>query len=78
MHAKKPYEAKYQLLINKSEVFHLKRNSDSKAFIEYSNDMDDIYENIEECSLNKKCKVLTIFFLVNDTSIASDNPLRFR
>ena len=34
--------------------------SDSKAFIEYSNEMDNIYENIEDCNPNKKCKILVV------------------
>ena len=29
-------------------VYALKHLNDSKAFVEYSNDMDDIYKNIEE------------------------------
>ena len=41
-------EAKYELLINKCECVGLKHCNDSKAFIEYLNDMDDTYENIEE------------------------------
>ena len=47
-YAKDPYEAKYQLLINKRESTGLKYLNDSKAFIEYSNDMDGIYQNFEE------------------------------
>ena len=35
--------------------------NDSKAFIEYSNDMNDIYKNIEPCNPNKKRKVLTVY-----------------
>ena len=35
--------------------------NDSKAFIEYSNGMDDIYKNIEEYNPNKKHKILIIF-----------------
>ena len=35
--------------------------SDSKAFIEYSNDMDDIYKNIEEYNPNKKRRLLIVF-----------------
>ena len=31
---------------------------DSKAFIEYLNDMDDIYKNISEYNSNKKRKIL--------------------
>ena len=34
---------------------------DSKAFIKYSNDMDHIYKNIEECNPNKKHKILIVF-----------------
>ena len=44
--AKDLYEAKYQFSINKKESAGLKHLNDSKAFIEYSNDTDDIYENI--------------------------------
>ena len=35
--------------------------NDSKAFIEYLNDMDDIYNNIEEYNPNKKRKMLIVF-----------------
>ena len=34
---------------------------DSKAFSKYSNDMDDIYKNIEEYNPNKKRKILIVF-----------------
>ena len=33
----------------------------SKAFIEYSNDMHDIYKNIEEYNPNKKRQILIVF-----------------
>ena len=42
LYAKDPYKAKYQLLIRKRECTDLKYLNDSKAFIEYSNDMDDM------------------------------------
>ena len=35
--------------------------NDSKAFIEHSNDMNDIYKNIEEYNPNKKRKILIAF-----------------
>ena len=38
----------HQLLINNREGTGLKYLNDSKAFIEYSNDMNDIYKNIKE------------------------------
>ena len=61
LYAKDPYEAKHQLLINKRESTGLKNLNDSKAFIEYSNDMDDIYKNIDEYNPNKKRKILIVF-----------------
>ena len=61
LYAKDPYEAKYQLLINKRENAGLKYLNDSKAFIEYSNDIDDIYKNIEEYNPNEKRKILIVF-----------------
>ena len=47
-------KAPYQFLTNKRESTRLKHFNDSKAFIEYSNDTDDIYKNIEEYNPNKK------------------------
>ena len=47
LYAKNPYEAKYQLLINKRESAGLKNFNDSKDFIEHSNDTDNTYKNIE-------------------------------
>ena len=46
LHAKDPYEAKYQYLINIREKVGIDRLDDPKAFIEYSNDMRDVYKNI--------------------------------
>ena len=42
MYAKDSYEAKYQFLTNKRENIRLKYFNDPKAFIEYSNDMQDV------------------------------------
>ena len=53
-YAKDLYEAKYQLLIKKRESTELKNLKDSKAFIEYSNAMDDIYKNIKEPRKKKR------------------------
>ena len=61
LHAKDPYETKYQFLINKRESTGLKHFNDPKAFIEYSNDMHDVYKNIEECNINKERKILIVF-----------------
>ena len=47
LHAKDPYK-KYQYLINKHEKVGLDHFKDFKAFMEYSNDMQNIYKNIED------------------------------
>ena len=52
---------KYQFLINKREGARLKHCRDSKAFAEYSNYMDDTYENIEEYNPIKESKTWIIF-----------------
>ena len=67
MYAKDPYEGKYQLLINKTESTGLKHFNDPKAFIEYSNYMQDVYKNIDEYNLDKECKIL----IVSDDMIAN-------
>ena len=61
LYAKDPYEVKYQFLINNRESTGLKHFNDPKAFIEYSNDMQDVYKNINEYSPGKKCKILIVF-----------------
>ena len=58
---KNPREAKYQLLTHKRERTGIKYLNDSKVFIEISDDMDDIYKNIEEYNPNKKRKILIVF-----------------
>ena len=49
------------LLFNKRKGSGLKHFNDSKAFIEYSNDMGNIYENIEECKPSKERKTMIVF-----------------
>ena len=61
LYVKDPYEAKYQFLINKRESIGLKHFNDPKAFIEYSNDMQDVYKNIDEYNIDKDCKILIVF-----------------
>ena len=61
LYAKDPYEAKYQYLINKREKVGLNHYDDPKAFMEYSNDMQDVYKNIADYNLGKKRKVLIGF-----------------
>ena len=61
LYAKDPNEKKYQYLIDKREKVGLTHFNDPKAFIEYSNDMQDVYKKIEDYNPTKKRKVLIIF-----------------
>ena len=60
-YAKDPYEAKYQYLINKREKVGLNHFKDPKAFMEYSNDMQNVYKNIEDYNPDRKRKLLIVF-----------------
>ena len=53
--------SKYRYLINKRGKVGLNHYDNPKAFIEYSNDMQDVYKNIEEYNPGKKRKVLILF-----------------
>ena len=48
-------------IFNKWESTALRHLNDSKVFIEDSNDIDDVYKNIEECNPSKKLKILIVF-----------------
>ena len=61
LYAKDPYEGKYKFLINKRENIGLKHFNDPKTFVEYSNDMQDVYKNIEEYNVDKERKILIVF-----------------
>ena len=49
------------MLIDKREKADINFNNDPNAFIEYSNSMDDILSDIEDCNKKRKRKVLIIF-----------------
>ena len=63
LYAKDPYESiyQYQYLINKREDVGMNHFNDPKAFIEYSNDMHDVYKNIDEYNPDKENKILIAF-----------------
>ena len=56
LYAKDLEEPKYQFLIEKREQTGIKNLEDKNAFIEYSNNMDDIYNDIKIINDNKKRK----------------------
>ena len=61
LYAKDLEEPKYKPLIKKREQAGLNNLNDPAAFIEYSNNMDGIYDNIEDYNKKRKRKVLIIF-----------------
>ena len=61
LYANDPYEAKYQYLINKRESVGIKHFNNPKAFIEYSNDMHEVYTNIDYYNIDKNRNILIVF-----------------
>ena len=60
LYAKDLSEPKYEFLIKKREDAGTKHFSHPNAFIECSNTMDDVYENIDNFNLNRK-RLLVVF-----------------
>ena len=72
LYAKDLYEAKYYFFVNKRESTGLKHFNDSKAFIDYSNDMQDVYKNINEYNADKQRKILILFAdMINNKNLNS-------
>ena len=61
-----PFESKYQLLINGREKVKIKNLKNPKAFIDYSQRIDDVCDNLEDNNSTKKRRVL----IVSDDIIA--------
>ena len=61
LYAKDTDEDKYQYLINKREQAGIKNLNDPNAFIEYSSDMNDMLEDINNYNKKRDKKVLIIF-----------------
>ena len=58
LYARDIHELKYEYLINKREQAGIKNLNDSKAFIEYSNDMDDVLDDINNYNRDKKALIV--------------------
>ena len=73
LYAKDLYEAKYQYLINIRENVGIYHFDNPKAFIEYSNDMHDVYKNIDEYNIDKERKILIVFDVMIADMISNKN-----
>ena len=54
LYAIDPYGSKYQFLVNK------------RAFIEYSNDMQDVHKNLNESNVDKERKIIVFDYMIAD------------
>ena len=61
LYAKDLSKPKYEFLINKREQAGIKNLNDPHAFIGYSNDMDDVLDDINNYNKNRDKKVLIVF-----------------
>ena len=61
LYVKDPFESKYQLLINGREKIGVKELKNPKPFIDYSQTIDDVYENLEGYNPLKKTKLSIVF-----------------
>ena len=59
--AKDIHEPKYEYLINKREQAGIKNLNDPHAFIEYSDEMNDVLDDINNYNKNRDKKVLIVF-----------------
>ena len=61
LYAKDLSEPKSEFLMKKREDTGIKYCNDPNAFIEFSNRMDDVYQNIDDCNPSRKRKILIVF-----------------
>ena len=61
LYIKDPFESKYQLLINGREKVGTENLKNPKAFTDYSQTIDNVYENLEDYNPKKKKRVLIVF-----------------
>ena len=61
LYAKDIQETKYEYLIDKREQARVKNLNDLHAFMEYSDDMNDVLDHINNYNKNRDKKVLIVF-----------------
>ena len=61
LYARDLSQPKYEYLIKKREDVGIKHLNNPNAFIEFSNTMDDVYENIHDYNSNRRRKIQIVF-----------------
>ena len=63
LYVKDQFESKYQFLTSKREKVEIKKLKNQEAFIDYSQTIGDVYENLEDYNSTKKRKVLIVLII---------------
>ena len=61
LYVRDPYEDKYQYLIRKRQDTGIRHFNDPNAFIEFSSNINDVYQNIDDYNPRKNKKIVIIF-----------------
>ena len=76
LYAKDLHEAKYQYLNNIREKIGTDHYDDPKAFIEYSNDMQDVYKNIDEHNIEYPNNMQDVYKDIDEYNIEYSNHMQ--
>ena len=66
LYAKDLQELKYQFLVKKRQDTVIKNLNDLSEFIEHSNIMDDVYNNIDDYNAKRKKKSILFDYMIAD------------
>ena len=69
LYAKDLSEPKYEFLIKKHKDVEIKYLNDPNAFIECSNTMDDVYENIDDYNSSRKKNLVVFYDMIADIMV---------
>ena len=62
LYVKDLFKSKYQLLINRREEVGIKNLKNSEPFIDYSQTIDDVYENFKDYNPTKKKSINSVWW----------------
>ena len=74
LYARDLNEPKYKIFIKKRKDAGIKHLNDPNAFVECSNTMDDVYENIDDYNSSRKREILIVFDMIADRRIKNFKP----
>ena len=74
-YVKDPFKSKYQLLINGREKVGIENLKSPKAFIDYSQTIDDVNENLEDYNPTKRRRVLIVLVIADVKSNKKLSPI---